>query len=263
MEALVRGEAKPYEVATALMHELGRRASTVLVLEDVHWADEATLDVIRLLGRKVEGVPALVLVSYRDELDRVHPLRVLTGELSTGPVVRRLRVDPLSPDAVARLAAPHGVDAEVLYRRTGGNPFFVTEVLAAADAEIPNTVRDAVLARAARLSPEARDLLEAVAAVPPPPGCLIDHSVRPARAREPASVARRDDPERVSRDVRDVAVSSLDEPPGQEGEEPLPGRHRGRERWEVPGARFLDHVGTDHALAAKVIPDGEFGPLAM
>src|SRR5512132_2512249 len=167
VEALVHGEAKPYEVATALIHELGRHAPSVLVLEDVHWADEATLDVVRLLGRKVEGVPALVLVSYRDELDRVHPLRVLTGELSTSPAVRRLRVDPLSPEAVARLAAPHGVDAVVLYRNTGGNPFFVTEVLAAADAEIPHTVRDAVLARAARLSPEARDLLEAVAAVPP------------------------------------------------------------------------------------------------
>jgi DNA-binding CsgD family transcriptional regulator/tetratricopeptide (TPR) repeat protein len=167
VEALVHGEAKPYEIATALMHELGRHTSSVLVLEDVHWADEATLDVIRLLGRKVEGVPALVLVSYRDELDRVHPLRVLTGELSSSPAVRRLRVDPLSPEAVARLAAPHGVDADDLYRKTGGNSFFVTEVLAAADAEIPNTVRDAVLARAARLSPEARDLLEAVAAVPP------------------------------------------------------------------------------------------------
>jgi len=167
VEALVHGAAKPYEVTTALMHELGRHAPSVLVLEDVHWADEATLDVVRLLGRKVEGVPALVLVSYRDELDRVHPLRVLTGELSTSPTVRRLRIDPLSPEAVARLAAPHGVDADDLYRKTGGNPFFVTEVLAAADAEIPNTVRDAVLARAARLSPGARDLLEAVAAVPP------------------------------------------------------------------------------------------------
>jgi DNA-binding CsgD family transcriptional regulator/tetratricopeptide (TPR) repeat protein len=167
VEALVHGAAKPYEVATALIHELGRHAPSVLVLEDVHWADEATLDVVRLLGRKVEGVPALVLVSYRDELDRVHPLRVLAGELSTSQAVRRLRVDPLSPEAVARLAEPHGVDAEVLYRNTGGNPFFVTEVLAAADAEIPTTVRDAVLARAARLSPEARDLLEAVAGVPP------------------------------------------------------------------------------------------------
>jgi DNA-binding CsgD family transcriptional regulator/tetratricopeptide (TPR) repeat protein len=167
VQALVHGAAKPYEVATALMHELGRHAPSVLVLEDVHWADEATLDVVRLLGRKVEGVPALVLVSYRDELDRVHPLRVLAGELSTSQAVRRLRVDPLSPEAVAGLAGPHGVDAVVLYRNTGGNPFFVTEVLAAADAEIPNTVLDAVLARAARLSPEARDLLDAVAAVPP------------------------------------------------------------------------------------------------
>ena len=167
VETLVHGAAKPHEVATALMHELGRHAPSVLVLEDVHWADEATLDVVRLLGRKVEGVPALVLVSYRDELDRVHPLRVLAGELSTSPAVRRLRVDPLSPEAVARLAEPHGVDAVVLYRNTGGNPFFVTEVLAAADAEIPNTLRDAVLARAARLSPEARNLLEAVAVVPP------------------------------------------------------------------------------------------------
>jgi DNA-binding CsgD family transcriptional regulator/tetratricopeptide (TPR) repeat protein len=167
VEALVHGAAKPYEVATALMHELGRHAPSVLVLEDVHWADEATLDVVRLLGRKVEGVPALVLVSYRDELDRVHPLRVLAGELSTNQAVRRLRVDPLSLEAVARLAEPHGVDAAVLYRNTGGNPFFVTEVLAAVDAEIPNTVRDAVLARAARLSSQARDLLDAVAAVPP------------------------------------------------------------------------------------------------
>ena len=79
----------------------------------------------------------------------------------------RLRVDPLSPEAVARLAEPNGIDAQDLYRKTGGNPFFVTEVLAAGDAEIPNTVRDAVLARAARLSPEARALLEAVAVVPP------------------------------------------------------------------------------------------------
>ncbi|HEX6581372.1 MAG TPA: ATP-binding protein, partial [Actinomycetota bacterium] len=93
VEALVHSAAKPYEVATALMHELGRHAPSVLVLEDVHWADEATLDVVRLLGRKVEGIPALVLVSYRDELDRVHPLRVLAGELSTSQAVRRMRVD--------------------------------------------------------------------------------------------------------------------------------------------------------------------------
>ncbi|MGH2596012.1 MAG: ATP-binding protein [Actinomycetota bacterium] len=167
LEALVQSDPKPYEVAAALLDELGRSAPTVLVIEDLHWADEATLDVVRLLGRRVERVPALVLVSYRDELDRAHPLRVLTGELSTSASVRRLSVDALSPEAVAGLAEPKGVDAEELYRTTGGNPFFVTEVLAAGDAEIPATVRDAVFARAARLDPEARALLEAVAIVPP------------------------------------------------------------------------------------------------
>jgi DNA-binding CsgD family transcriptional regulator/tetratricopeptide (TPR) repeat protein len=167
LAALVQSDAKPYEVAGALLDELGREAPTVLVIEDLHWADEATLDVVRLLGRRVDSVPALVLVSYRDELDRAHPLRVLTGELTTSASVRRLSVDALSPEAVARLAEPKGIDAEDLYRTTGGNPFFVTEVLAAGDAEIPNTVRDAVFARAARLGPKARALLEAVAIVPP------------------------------------------------------------------------------------------------
>ena len=167
LEALVQSESKPYEVAAALLTELGRNAPTVLVIEDLHWADEATLDVVRLLGRRVESVPALVLISYRDELDRAHPLRVLTGELTTNAWVRRMEVDALSLEAVARLAEPKGIDADDLFRTTGGNPFFVTEVLAAGDVEIPNTVRDAVFARAARLSPTARTLLEAVAIVPP------------------------------------------------------------------------------------------------
>jgi DNA-binding CsgD family transcriptional regulator/tetratricopeptide (TPR) repeat protein len=150
------------------MRELRTRAPTVLVLEDVHGADEATLDVLRLLARRVETVPALVLASYRDdELDRGHPLRVALGELATGGATGRLKVAPLSAAAVAKLAEPLGVDAEELYRRTSGNPFFVTEALAAGADEIPHTVRDAVLARAARLSPGARALLDAVAVVPP------------------------------------------------------------------------------------------------
>ena len=150
------------------MRELRTRAPAILVVEDVHWADEATLDVLRLLGGRVESVPALVLVSYRDdELDRAHPLRLLLGELRQGQMIARMRVPTLSPAAVAELAAPHGIDAVDLYRKTAGNAFFVTEALAAGDAEIPANVRDAVLARAARLAPAARMLLEAVAVVPP------------------------------------------------------------------------------------------------
>jgi class 3 adenylate cyclase/tetratricopeptide (TPR) repeat protein len=161
-------EGRPHAVASALMRELGSRATTILVLDDVQWADEATLDVLGLLGRRIEAAPALVLLSYRDdELDRAHPLRMVLGALATGPAVRRLEIAPLSRDAVAHLAEPHGVDADELFSKTAGNPFFATEALAAGEAELPHTVRDAVLARAARLSPPAAALLDAVAVAPP------------------------------------------------------------------------------------------------
>jgi DNA-binding CsgD family transcriptional regulator/tetratricopeptide (TPR) repeat protein len=167
VQGLVEGGAEQHRVATALLRELAARVPIVVVLEDLHWADEATLDVLRLLARRVSGVPALVLASYRDdELERTHPLRILLGELRGGETVGRLMLDPLSPEAVASLAEPSGVDADALYRKTGGNPFFVTEALASGSAEIPPTIRDAVLARCARVSPEARMLLDAVAIVP-------------------------------------------------------------------------------------------------
>jgi tetratricopeptide (TPR) repeat protein len=163
---LIASGARPYEVADWLMRELRARAPTILVLEDLHWADEATLDVLRLLSRRLEAVPALVLATYRDDgLDRSHPLRIVLGELAMVTAVDRIGLARLSPAAVAVLAGPHGVDPDELYRRTGGNPFFVTEVLAAGDAQLPGTVRDAVLARTARLSPSAMSLLEAVAVV--------------------------------------------------------------------------------------------------
>src|SRR6266511_2568999 len=168
LEELAANGGMPHEVVTALVHELRARAPTVFVLEDVHWADEATLDVLRLLARRVETVPALIVASYRDDgLDRAHPLRIVLGELVTSQPVTRLKLAALSPAAVAQLAEPQGVDADELYRKTSGNPFFVVEALAAQAAEIPDTVRDAIFARAARLSPPAKRLLEAVAVVPP------------------------------------------------------------------------------------------------
>ena len=157
----------PHEVALALVRELERTVPTILVLEDVHWADDATLDVLRLLGRYHRAVPVLVLVTYRDsELDRFHPLRRALGELGSSGSIRRLRLAPLSLEGVRALSAPYRADAEELYRRTGGNPFFVAEAIAT-DQDVPATVRDAVLARAARLSPTAWALLEAVAVSPP------------------------------------------------------------------------------------------------
>jgi DNA-binding CsgD family transcriptional regulator/tetratricopeptide (TPR) repeat protein len=168
LEEVVARGAMPHAVVTALARELSARAPTVFVLEDAHWADEATLDVLRLLARRVETVPALVVATYRDdELDRGHPFRILIGELATSPNVGRVKLARLSAAAVAQLAEPYGVDAGELYRKTAGNPFFVVEALATGAEGIPDTVRDAVLARAARLSPAAGAVLEAVAVVPP------------------------------------------------------------------------------------------------
>jgi DNA-binding CsgD family transcriptional regulator/tetratricopeptide (TPR) repeat protein len=163
LEEVVERGVLPHEVVAALARELQAGAPTALVLEDLHWGDEATLDVLRLLARRIDTVPALIVASYRDdELAREHPLRIVVGELATNQAVSRLRLTPLSPAAVAQLAEPHGVDASELYRKTAGNPFFVVEALATQGDEVPATVRDAVFARTARLSGSARQLLEPV-----------------------------------------------------------------------------------------------------
>src|SRR5215831_481030 len=133
------------------MAELEFPAPTVLVIEDLHWADEATLDVVRLLGRRVSTVPVLFVVSVRKELPRSHPLRTVLGELPSGGAVTRLELSGLARGAVATLARDSAIDGEALYDRTAGNPLFVTETLAAGVDGVPSSVRDAVLARAARL----------------------------------------------------------------------------------------------------------------
>jgi DNA-binding CsgD family transcriptional regulator/tetratricopeptide (TPR) repeat protein len=154
-----------------------------VVLEDLHWADEATLDVLRLLARRLGQRKVLVLATYRDdELDRAHPLRMLLGELPAGGA--RVRVPPLSEAAVSALASSAGLNGPELYRKTGGNPFFVTEVLATLQLAIPETVRDAVLARVARLSADSRAVVEAVAVVPPHAEMWLLEEIVPGAAEQ-------------------------------------------------------------------------------
>jgi len=166
LETVVGSAGTPHEVADALVRELG--PGTILVLDDLHWADEATLDVLRLLVRRLDGLRALIVATFRDdELDATHPLRLVLGETATTRTVDRLTLSRLSRAAVAQLAESYGVDEAELFRTTGGNPFFVTEVLLAHDEQIPPTVRDAVLARATRLAPSPRQLLELIAVAHP------------------------------------------------------------------------------------------------
>jgi ATP/maltotriose-dependent transcriptional regulator MalT len=151
-------------VLDELLEELAA-PTTVLVVEDVHWADEASVDALAFLARRVEHRPALIVVTYRD--DEVHtgsPLRRLLAAVRS-PVGVRLAPQPLSARAVSSLAGDHGVGLR-LHASTGGNPFFVTELLAAQDEGVPASVRDAVLARVATLGEPTQTLLDLLAVVP-------------------------------------------------------------------------------------------------
>jgi ATP/maltotriose-dependent transcriptional regulator MalT len=157
-----------HTVAAALLERSEGHDPIVVVVEDAHWADESSLDVVRLLGRRVATTRCLVLVTYRDdELARDHPLRVALGDLSTAAAVERLSIGPLSRAGVARLAEGAGADVESVWRLTSGNPFYVRELLAHGAEPIPATVRDLVLARVAQLGPQATAVVEATAIAPP------------------------------------------------------------------------------------------------
>ncbi|MGH8869673.1 MAG: ATP-binding protein [Actinomycetes bacterium] len=154
-------------VLAALLHEMEEATHpTLLLVEDVHWADDATLDVLRLLARRLDGLRAVVVLTYRDEeVERGHPLLRVLGALG-GPGTRRLALRPLTRATVTTLAEGSGLDGATLYEVTGGNPFFVSEALAAPEEHVPATVVDAVLARAHGLDADAQAALEHLAVVP-------------------------------------------------------------------------------------------------
>lgn len=140
--------------------------STVLVFEDTQWADEATLDVITFLGRRIERANGLMILTYRDdEVDDAHPLRRALGEIPPASY-ERMRLRPLSLHAVTALVGDVKLDPRDVFDLTGGNPLFVSEVVATGSMAVPQSVRDAVLARVAKMTPSARGLVELVSVFP-------------------------------------------------------------------------------------------------
>jgi len=164
---LCHGGASRDQLFGAFLAEIDSPATlTVAVIEDVHWADEATLDLLRFLGRRLSRVRAMLLASYRDdELRDDHPLRMVLGDLATQRSTRRMRLPPLSGQAVRALVGQRDVDPAELHRVTGGNPFYVREIIEAGWPSIPPTVRDVVGARLARSTPAIRQALQAAAVI--------------------------------------------------------------------------------------------------
>jgi DNA-binding CsgD family transcriptional regulator len=144
---------------------LSAKAPAVAVVEDAHWADPLTLDVLRVLARRVEEIGVVIVVTYRDDEVEAHPaLGLFLGDLASIPGLERIALRPLSESAVQDLARPKGLDAAELARVTGGNPFLVVESVAAGSG-LPASVRDAALARVGRLSGSARAAVDVAAVV--------------------------------------------------------------------------------------------------
>ncbi len=166
-------------VYTHLMNVLRDGHLRVCVVEDAHWADDATLDLLRFLARRIDMVSALVIVTYRDyELGPAHPLAVMLGDMSNQSSLTRISLPPLSIAAVAAMSAASGVDVEQLHRLTGGNPFYVKELLAAgwagsSTSPLPRSVVESAWGRLARLSAAAREAAEVAAVCGP----VVDHRV--------------------------------------------------------------------------------------
>jgi DNA-binding CsgD family transcriptional regulator/tetratricopeptide (TPR) repeat protein len=158
----VRASASRDEIFDAVLQTASAVADLgVLVVEDVQWADEATLDLLRFLGRRIAKLPVLLLVTFRD--DALAPddrLRLALGELAGQRCTRRIDLPPLTAAGVGRLTEGTSHSASEVYALTGGNPFFVTELVASEGSGVPVSARDAVLARAARLSEDARAALD-------------------------------------------------------------------------------------------------------
>ena len=187
LESALAAGAAAHEIQSLLITELELPPQpTVLVLEDVHWADDATLDSITVLGRRIGMLPALVVLTFREgEAPPGHPLRAALGTIRADDS-GFLDLSPLSRTAVAALA---GSDADGVYAATGGNPFYVTELLdTPTAADLPRSVATAVLGRASRLDDAARRLVELVSVVPTHVSTTVLDAVMPdwsSAAEEP------------------------------------------------------------------------------
>ncbi len=169
LAAAVRAGRHTADVLSGLLAMLRQPPKpTVLVIDDAQWADSATLDLLRYLGRRIESTRALLVLSYRDDaLGSDHPLLGVLAGLPARSCIR-IALAPLSRAGVAEMARRADRNARGIYRATQGNPYFVSELLAGDAQTVPASVRDAVWARAAALPAAARELLELVSVSPVP-----------------------------------------------------------------------------------------------
>ena len=163
-ELLNRQVTRP-EIFTRFLNDLQKKVTpSVVVLEDVHWADESTLDLIKFIGRRADKTNSLFIITYRDdEIDPGHPLRSVLGDIPSKNLIR-IKLPSLTEKTVNAMASLMGINN--LFLITGGNPFLIAELLNNRNGGIPATIKDSILTRVSKLSAAARDLVELVSVVP-------------------------------------------------------------------------------------------------
>src|SRR6187399_1544480 len=118
----------------------------IVIFEDIHWADEATLDFIKFLARRITQLHCLFILTYRDdEISQQHTLRNILGQVNPDSFTR-MQLLPLSKEAVDKMAEETGHDSENVYAISGGNPFYVNEILASYSPGVPDNIKDSILA---------------------------------------------------------------------------------------------------------------------
>lgn len=152
---------------TALLDAVSRGPErTVLVFEDLHWGDDDALDLAVFLGRRIAGLPLVLVLTYRDdELGPLHPLHHALAQLPSEHVTT-VTLPPLSLGAVTELARPSGLEAGPVFELSGGNPLCAAELLAAGTLEVPPRIRALTFARLAGLSEDGRAVARLAAAHP-------------------------------------------------------------------------------------------------
>ncbi len=173
-------------VFSALLEEV-RRTPSVVVIEDLQWADDATLDAVQLLAHRVDALPLLLVTSTRP----TGPDRRSVFEATSGSVARvSLVLEPLTLPGVTEVASGTGLSPRRLLRLTGGNPFFLTELLAAPSEIVPTSIREAVIARLRQLPAETQAALDLLAVIPGTvDGWLVDLLLEDTAVLVPAEVS--------------------------------------------------------------------------
>ncbi len=210
-------QVRLFELVLGVVDRLAREAPVAVVIEDLHWADPSTRDLLAFLVRNLRDERVLLVATIRtDELDPHHEVLTYLAELERSERVDRIDLGRLDRDELALLLADElGVapDAELvdrIWERTGGNPFFAEQVLAATretnDGALPPRLRDVVLARLAAVSEAGQEVLRVAAAA----GARIDDELLTAVAELPAAVVREALREVVDRRILVPAGGSRD-----------------------------------------------------